>query len=99
MHQFFITKQKEQEVLYIQQPPTEFPNPPAQFLLINPQVWIDSDIPLEVPVMAFNFLPPFDLVDIDEWESFPEALLAGVGEALKGLGAQTHLLPENCDKP
>ena len=49
--------------------------------------------------MAFDFLPPLDLVDVDEWESFPEALLAGVGEALKGLGAQTHLLPENCDKP
>ena len=45
--------------------------------------------------MAFDLLPPFDLVHIDEWESFPEPLLAGVGEALQGLGTQTHLLPEN----
>ena len=45
--------------------------------------------------MAFDLLPPFDLVHVDEWESFPEPLLAGVREALKGLGTQTHLLPEN----
>ena len=46
-------------------------------------------------MVAFDLLPPFDLVHVDEWESFPEALLAGVGEALQGLGTQTHLLPEN----
>ena len=46
-------------------------------------------------MVAFDLLPPLDLFDVDEWESFTQPILAGVGETLQGLGTQTHLLPEN----